>query len=324
MLNHMSRVGLVLGGGGITGAAFEFASLMALRLATNWDPATAELIVGTSSGATVAAAARGGGLDIATMTLGAHHRDEFAQRLGTVLLSRTSPRGWGRWVRHGLLPGLRRPGIDLALGGPAIFDPTGISNYVEAMAGPLADSWPDQPTWVVACQLDTRQRVVFGVPGAPLARLRDAVAGSAAVPMLYQPVEIDGVLYVDGGVISGTNADLVLEFPEPLDLVIVVAPLAGRQPRSSARLYQGIFERIGFDSLDRELHTLKRQAPDTDILVLRPDQMVLTAARSNPMSPTAAVPTFVRTLAFLRRELAKAEVWEMLSHHLIDRQPTRR
>lgn len=324
MLNRMSRVGLVLGGGGITGAAFEFASLIALRLATGWDPGTAQLIVGTSSGATVAAAARGGGLDIATMTLGAHHRDEFAEHLGTALLGRTALRGWSRWVRHGLLPGIRRPGIGLALGGPAIFDATGVGDYVEALVGSLADSWPDLPTWIVACQLSTRKRVVFGADGAPPAILRDAVAGSSAVPMLYQPVEINGVLYVDGGVLSGTNADLVLDLPEPLDLVIVVAPLAGRQLRSSARLYEGIFERIGFDALERELRTLRQEAPDTDILVLRPDQQVLTAARPNPMSPSAAVPTFMRTLAFLRRELAKPEVWEMLSHHLIDRQPVPR
>jgi predicted acylesterase/phospholipase RssA len=34
MVPPVSRVGLVLGGGGITGAAFEMATLMAIELAT--------------------------------------------------------------------------------------------------------------------------------------------------------------------------------------------------------------------------------------------------------------------------------------------------
>ena len=41
----MSRVGLVLGGGGVTGAAFHFASLFALQMATGWNPDDAEVVV---------------------------------------------------------------------------------------------------------------------------------------------------------------------------------------------------------------------------------------------------------------------------------------
>ena len=54
----MSRVGIVLGGGGVSGAAYELGCLMALRLATDWDPNEAEVIVGTSAGSTVAAITR--------------------------------------------------------------------------------------------------------------------------------------------------------------------------------------------------------------------------------------------------------------------------
>ncbi len=44
-----------------------------------------------------------------------------------------------------------------------------------------------------------------------------------------QPYEIDGRYYVDGGVVSGTHADLLLGNAEPLDLVLVLAPMAAEE-----------------------------------------------------------------------------------------------
>jgi NTE family protein len=51
------------------------------------------------------------------------------------------------------------------------------------------------------------RRVMFGSPGAPRASVADAVAASCTVPWLFEPVEIDGREYVDGGVWSPTNMD---------------------------------------------------------------------------------------------------------------------
>jgi NTE family protein len=51
------------------------------------------------------------------------------------------------------------------------------------------------------------RRVVFGAPGAPAARVRDAVLASCAVPAVFPPVRIGGREYVDGGVWSPTNLD---------------------------------------------------------------------------------------------------------------------
>lgn len=48
------RVALVLGAGGITGIAWLSGALTALREETGWDPATADLITGTSAGAVAA------------------------------------------------------------------------------------------------------------------------------------------------------------------------------------------------------------------------------------------------------------------------------
>lgn len=51
------------------------------------------------------------------------------------------------------------------------------------------------------------RRVVFGAPGAPPARVGEAVAASCAIPSVFRPVRIGDRLYVDGGVWSLTNLD---------------------------------------------------------------------------------------------------------------------
>lgn len=88
----------------------------------------------------------------------------------------------------------------------------------------LAPHWVDQQTWVIAVDYDTGQRVVFGRPGAPKVRLADAVVASCSVPGWFEPVEIDGRRYVDGGVRSATSLGLVAK--EGVDEVWVLAPMA--------------------------------------------------------------------------------------------------
>jgi len=314
----MSSVGLVLGGGGITGAAYEFAALMAIRMATGWNPNDAEIIIGTSAGATVGAVTRADRLTIETLTGGDLSRAEYVSHVSGFLLRRTRPTGFGRWVRHGLLPGLRHPGLEMALGGPAPFDPSGISDYAEFLAGPMATGWPDKSLLITAFDLEDRRLVVFGTEDGPQASVREAVAASSAVPLIYQPVEIDGRLYVDGGVASGTSADLVFEHAKnPLDLILIIAPMAGEEARENARFYEAVFDRVGSESLTRELEIIAATWPETDVVVLRPDDDVLDAARPNPMSVEQSIPTFLRTLAFLRRELAASHVWDVLAKHLM-------
>ena len=50
------RRGLVLGGGGVLGAAWMIGALSALSDAYEWDPSDAEIIVGTSAGAVLGVA----------------------------------------------------------------------------------------------------------------------------------------------------------------------------------------------------------------------------------------------------------------------------
>lgn len=311
----MSSVGLVLGGGGITGAAFHFGALLALRAATGWDPSDADVIVGTSSGAFTAAMVRGGRLDVETLVGDAHNRADVAARLSGYVYRRTTPKGMIRWVRRGLIPGIRHPDLELTLGSPAINTTAGIAEWVAETLGPLAEMWPERATVIVGFDVESRERVPFGTEAAPPAPLKDAVAASAAVPFIFQPVKIQGRWYADGGIASGTSADLVLANPEPLDLLIVVAPLAAEDSRAGTRL-DSIFDNAGRTALGAELAMIAHEWPQTDVIVLRPGPRVLAAARPNPLSVKAAVPSFLRTLMSMRDELARPETWDLLEKHL--------
>lgn len=313
----MSRVGLVLGGGGITGAAFQFGALLTLQLATGWNPNSAEVVIGTSCGALTGAMVRGDQLNLQTFVGDAGSRQEVAEALRDKVFRRSRPSGVVRWLRRGVIPGLRRPDLNLVLGSPAIYSTVGLAEWVDDALGSMATSWPERATVIVAFDLSERKRTPFGTEAAPPAQLKNAVAASAAVPGIFQPIRIREKWYADGGLASGTSVDLVLGAEEPLDLIVVVAPLAASERRPGARFYEDIFDRFGRTALDAEVALVKRHWPDTDVLVIRPDQRVLAVARPNPMSVEAAMPVFLRTIRSMKHELAAPPTWRLLERHLV-------
>ncbi|UCG40293.1 MAG: patatin-like phospholipase family protein [Acidimicrobiia bacterium] len=312
----MSRVGIVLGGGGVSGAAYELGCLMALRLATDWDPNEAEVIVGTSAGSTVAAITRSDGLHVDLLVRGQEDQADVTARISRLLYKKQDFTGFGRWMRRGILPGLRNPGVSLVLGAPGRFSPVGIGDWVEHLIGDKAHDWPERATVCVAFDLEARERVAFGTESAPDVTLFEAAAASSAVPIVFDPFVIDGIPYVDGGIASGTHADLVLANPEPLDLVLVIAPMASEESSLTAHPLESVLDRVGRKSLEEEIGMIQRAWPDTDIVILRPRKAVLRAMRPNPMDPARAVPTFVATLASMRTRLASADTWAVLRKHL--------
>jgi len=313
----VNRIGLVLGGGGITGAAFQFGVLMSLQMATGWDPNSADVLIGTSCGALTGAMVRGDQLNLQTLVGSAVTRDDVTATLRNRIFTRSRPTGVVRWLRRGVLPGLRRPDLRLALGSPAVYSTLGLAQWVEEALGPAATSWPERPTVIVAYDVAARSRTPFGTEAAPPAQLRNAVAASAAVPGIFQPVLIRDRWYADGGLASGTSLDLVLGSEQPLDLIVVIAPLAAAERRPGARFYEDIFDRFGRTALEAERSLVTKQWPGTEILVLRPDQRILAVARPNPMSAEAAMPVFLRTLRSMKRELAAPATWDVLSRHLV-------
>jgi NTE family protein len=286
-------------------------------MATGWDVASSDVVVGTSAGAFAAAIVRSGGVSLDAIAEPGDSEEDVEARIRSWVYKKKPLNGVGRWLRHGIIPSLRHPGVTSLLGAPGRFDPSGIGDWVAAQAPSVADSWPDRPTVVVAYNLEDRRRTAFGTVDAPDVALRDAVSASSAVPVVFAPHLIKNRSYVDGGVFSGTNADLVLGSPEPLDLLLILAPMAAETQRTGAHFYESVFDRVGRSALHDELEVVATEWPDIETLVLRPSPMVLSAMRPNPMDPSRAVPTFVRTLASLRSRLARPEVWSVLERHLV-------
>lgn len=263
------RLGLVLGAGGTAGVAFHRGVVRAMN-DLGLDPGSADVMVGTSAGSIVAALLRRRPPGVAeSLAVVPQPAAESAARpwvdrvtaLHCVRRPRQSVNAL--WVRPDLMRG-RIPTQVIASG-------------LRELKG---QPWPSTPLWVVAARRDNARRVVFGQRGQPTAELTTAVTASCAIPGYFAPVEIDGVSYVDGGVHSHTNADLLA--PLPLDLVVVSAPMsvdarAIRYPR--ADLAARLFFRV---ALREEMWALAR--PGLRVIAIEPDLPVLRAMGLNMLS----------------------------------------
>ena len=95
----------------------------------------------------------------------------------------------------------------------------------------VTNGWSSHPNlWIVALDYATGRRVVFGRNGAPRAHLDEAVRASCSIPGLYRPMNIGGRLYVDGGVWSPSNLDLLSHDDVDVDIVIALNPMSSLQP----------------------------------------------------------------------------------------------
>ena len=232
------RVGLVLGAGGVLGGAWLTGGLAAIADETGWDPGSAEYIVGTSAGSVIGSLVASG---VPPWFMVAHSAGESFEGLVDAdgNPAATASRSGGAVFklhrgRPSLGPGSWRLGV-AAMRNPRMYTPAAamgawlpvgvISNdsIKDVIRRVVPSGWTDHENlWVVACDYATGRRVPFGRPGAPQADLPDAVAASCAIPGFYRPVEIGGERYVDGGMYSASNMDLLAD--SELDLVICLNP----------------------------------------------------------------------------------------------------
>jgi NTE family protein len=233
------KVGLVLGAGGVLGGAWLVGGLSALSRETEWDPGTAEFIVGTSAGSMIGALVAGG---VPPWFMVAHSRGETFEGLlgpdGRPAADADRSAGANFRLHRGIPaigPGSLRMAFT-ALSNPLRHTPLQMlagwvpSGFVstdalkEVVNRAVPGDWVEHPNyWAVACDYETGRRTPFGRLGSPRANIGDAVAASCAIPGFYRPVKIGRRRYVDGGVCSVANLDLVAG--RGLDLVIVLNPL---------------------------------------------------------------------------------------------------
>ena len=216
----------MLGGGGVTGIAWEIGLVHGLARA-GVDLSGADLLVGTSAGSVVAAQlASGVPLDELYAGQLRAPEGEIPARLGygTVL----------RYFAAFALPGTAER-KRARLGQAALRARTVSEAERRAVfQGRLAErGWPERPLRVTAVNAEDGSFAVFDRDsGAPFL---DAVAASCAVPLVWPPVTIDGHRYMDGGMRSVANVDLAAGYQR----VVVLAPVTNafsRAGRPSAQL----------------------------------------------------------------------------------------
>jgi NTE family protein len=207
---------LVLGGGGILGEGWMNGVLAGLEDATGARFADCSAFVGTSAGSIVAARLasgrsprrpsapeddHGAAAEAGDDGRGASAVREALRTAGSVAWAGTAPAA----------------SAALALGAPGgALVRAAVLARMRAGGGSLGRLREHVRGWgtrfdgrLRVCTVDRRsgRRVVFGAPGAPPADVADAVVASCSIPWLYEPVEIGGREYVDGGVWSVTNLD---------------------------------------------------------------------------------------------------------------------
>jgi NTE family protein len=185
---------------------------------------------------------------------------------------------------------------------------TPISALVENF---VAGDWPDHPGFrVVAADYRTGRRVEFGAPGAPEATIGQAVAASCAIPAFYHPVKIGGRRYVDGGLCSMSNLDLMRG--KELDLVVCLNPTSSRASVPLRTPGDALGAWMRGQSGRRLGHEAKRLRDEgTEVVLLQPAKRDLEAMGPNLMSRDRRVAvgeTAVRTTAIELRRLRRNSV----------------
>ena len=303
------KTALVLGGGGFTGGVYEIGALRALDLlAVNSSVNQFDIYVGTSAGSFVAALCANGVTPEEMMRVVTRQGEPSFKDIDIGDLLRPNLL---EFARKGALMPLRavslarqlisQPGgvslmdvvMGLADGLPSgLYTGAGIETYLQkVLTEPgRTDNFAelDCELYLAATDLDTCERVVFGVEGFDDVPISTAVRASGALPMVYAPVQVGDRELIDGGIVSTTNLDLAVQAGAKLVIVInpivpfvndfseTIRTLRGTRPR---RISDMGFAQIGYQVFKlvahQRLHELAKhweeRYPGVDIVLIEPE-----------------------------------------------------
>jgi NTE family protein len=303
------KTALVLGGGGFTGGVYEMGALRAFDLlAVNRTVNEFDIYVGTSAGAFVGSMVANGitpeemfrVLDkalpsaIENPTLRTLLRPNYRGFAGRLALL---PLRIAGTVRHliGNVGEISMVDVvtGLAEGLPTgIYHNRGIERYVrDVLSDPDRTNdfrRLDNELRIVATDLDTCERIVFGEgewDDVPISR---AVAASGALPIVYEPYELRGRQLIDGGIISTTNVDVAVE--AGAKFIVVVNPLVPFVNDFSTRIPtvfgskvrrvsdmgmpaigNQAFRLLAHARLHLAVQSWRERFPDVDIILIEPE-----------------------------------------------------
>ena len=258
---------LVLGGGGVTGIAWELGIIAGL-IDLGVDLRDADLVVGTSAGSTVGAQilgtddiealyaeqTSGPGKEIrppSGATLG------FMARLAVMMLHSRFEKHENPLRTYGMRAGAFAKKVHT-------ISPAERLAVIESRLPSL--EWPGGRLLITAVNAETGERRVFDRRSG--VGLLDAVAASCAVPGVWPPVLIGEELCIDGGVCSPANADLAVGS----ERIVALAPL----PRGG----------LPGTSVDEQIGAL---GGGISSVIIIPDKPVQEAIGRNPLDPRSRV-----------------------------------
>jgi predicted acylesterase/phospholipase RssA len=302
------RVALVLGGGGISGAAYHLGVLNAMNaLSERAGVNDFDIFVGTSSGAVIAACLANGitaeelvlaNLDHENATIPAIGADEIMlpDRRGLFRSMLRWPMGvlgaMRRYVGHpfttSLIDGLGALAEGLP---PALYTTDGTERYLRRLLEQPGRTNDFRRTkrklLITATDLDSARRTVFGERQTSEVPISEAAAASTAIPLLYAPREISGRVFLDGALTSTTNIDVAIA--HGATLIVCINPLVPyvhdvRHLLPSATglpsnyIAQKGFPHIAAQSfrimaasqVEKELAVISQSHPEVDIILVEP------------------------------------------------------
>ena len=269
-------------------------ALAALNRVTGWDPCEADCLVGTSAGAVFAALLAAGVSPERLLPPGRNVRQSDTRWILTELALQSSYRS-ERWLPHaplgswrlaltGMLQSPTPWSLLQTLSGIAPAGRVSGDPIVRTVRQAVAQGWAAHPHCrIVATDYASGKRVVFGEIGAPIAGLAEAVAASCAIPGFFAPISINGRRYVDGGLHSLCNLDL-LEASN-LDVVICFSPMTSHlRQDGSAPLQRAVRSLFGLavEQFDRQVKALAHRG--VDVIVLEPAAQAQAVIGANLMA----------------------------------------
>jgi NTE family protein len=295
------RIGLVFGAGGVVGASWTIGVLEALEAGGGFRATDAVDVVGTSSGALIGTLVSAG---VSTAAMAAYATGEadgsLAAHDATALRLARLPFPLGPGSLRMALAGRSRTAVVMGLLPRGVVRTDAIRELVERAAG--AD-WPSSPRLrIAACDYASGARTVFDERSG--ASPGEAVAASCAIPGFYAPVRIGGRRYVDGGVHSHSNADLLAD--AELDSVICVNPMSSSAWVSGGGMRERAMasrRRRSAAQLAREVASL--EARGTQVLVLEPAFADLAAMGANLMARDRRIEVIEAARASTERALVR-------------------
>ena len=322
------KIGLVLGAGGIQGGAWLTGGLDALAETTGWDPAAADYVVGTSAGSMMGALCASG---VPPWFMVAHSRGEVFEGVVDAdgrPAAEADRAGGARFALERALPPIGPGSWRLALrtlASPRRYTPATVftgwlprgvfstESLKDTIRRVVPEGWSPHPNlWIVASDYETGRRVPFGRPGSPDAELADAVTASCAIPGIYHPVTIGGRRYVDGGIYSASNLDLLRD--EDLDLVVCLNPTSTLHPIrviNPRDAFNLVFQRASGRRLGSEAKKLR--AAGTDVVLIQPTGEDLEAMGPNLMRTSNRDRVIEVARSTVARQLAEPGNRELLA-----------